>query len=330
MAQSFYTGKKIVITGGLGFLGSAITHHLIPLNPKEIILLDAMLPLYGGNFFNIEEIKGLVRVEIADIRDTAILERILPGTDVIFHIAGQTSHVDSISAPLLDLDINCRGTLLLLEMCRKLAPEVRIVYAGTRGQYGALQYLPVDELHPLAPLDIYGVHKQAGEWYHIIYHNLYNLQVSCLRISNAYGPRHQMKHNRYGVLHWFIRLAMDGQDIPIYGEGKQLRDYTYVDDVAEAFLSVGVHASTIGNIYNVGNENALPLVEIIKEIISIVHQGTIQHLPWPEDRKKIEIGNFSTSCQSLYRTVGWEPKVSINEGLQKTVEFYQKYRKHYW
>lgn len=328
--HSQYKGKHVLITGGLGFLGSNLANSLIPFQPARLMLLDAMLPLYGGNYFNIEHIKHETQIVIADIRDRDQLDRILPGIDIIFHFAAQTSHIDSMRDPFLDADVNCRGTLTFLEAVKEKSPHARIVYAGTRSQYGIAQYSPVDERHPLNPMDIYSVHKQAGEWYHLMYHTRYGIPVTCLRLANTFGIRHQMKHGRYGILNWFIRLAIDNEDIPIYGDGSQLRNYTYVGDITSALISAGVSETVTGKAYNVGNEDTFSLLQGAEMIIAIVGRGRIKFLPWPVEWEKIEVHDFSISSQRFFTDTGWRPEVSLEEGLKKTVEFYQKNRTHYW
>ena len=292
--MDFYKDKKILITGGLGFLGSNLATSLVNLGAK-VTLFDAMLPLYGGNFFNIEEIKNKVKVIITDIRDKDRIEEAVKEKDIILHIAAQTSHIDSMTDPLLDVDINCRGNIIFLEACRKFNPEVKIIYAGTRGQYGRVEYTPVDEKHPLNPTDIYGVNKTAGEQYHFIYARSYGLKVSSLRINNTYGPKHQMKHGRYGILNWFIRLAMDGETIKIFGEGNQLRDFNYVDDVTDAFLKAGASEVSNGKVYNLGSGNPVKFIDLVKKIIEIAGSGKLENVPWPKDRKDIETGDYVAS-----------------------------------
>lgn len=327
--MDFYRNKKILITGGLGFLGSNLTIALVDLDAK-VTLLDAMLPLYGGNFFNIEEVKDKIEVIIRDIRDKEIIESAVKEKDIIFHIAAQTSHVDSMTDPFLDIDINCRGNIIFLEACRKFNPNVKIIYAGTRGQYGRVEYTPADEKHPLNPTDIYGVNKTAGEHYHFIYARSYGLKVCSLRINNTYGPRHQMKHGRYGILNWFIRIAMDGGTIRVFGEGNQLRDFNYVDDVTDAFLKAGASEISNGKIYNLGSGNPVKFIDLVKKIIDTVGSGKIEKVPWPEERKNIETGDFVASFEKIKDELGWQPKNSLDEGLRKTVEFYKKFKDRYW
>lgn len=324
-----YKGKKIMITGGLGFLGSSLARRLVNIS-SEIVLVDVMLSLYGGNLFNIEDIKNKVKTEIKDIRDKEAIERLIPGCHYIFNIAGQVSHVDSMTDPFLDLDINARGNLVLLEACKKLNRDVKIIYAGTRGQYGKLEYIPVDEKHKMEPTDIYGVNKMAAEHYHMIYSRVHNIWATSLRINNTYGPRHQMKHGKYGILNWFIRLAMDGEEIKVFGDGTQLRDYNYVEDVIDAMLMAGSDEKSNQEVYNLGSGQPLKFIDLVKKIIETAESGSYRQIPWPKERKDIEIGDYLADFSKIKNKLGWEPKIFINEGLKKTVDFYKNYKDRYW
>jgi nucleoside-diphosphate-sugar epimerase len=327
--HNYYHGKKVLITGGMGFLGSNLAIALVGLGAK-VALMDAMLPLYGGNSFNVREIKEKVDFHCADIRDEGAVNYLVKGKDVIFHIGNQTSHVESMNDPLLDIDINCRGNMVFLEACRKCNPEARIIYAGTRGQYGKAHYIPVDEVHPTCPTDIYGINKHAAEQYFLLYSNYYEMNTISLRINNTFGPRHQMKHSGYGILNWFIRLAMDGETIKIFGDGSQLRDYNYIDDVTEAFLLAGESSAGFGEAYNLGSGRQISLKEIVEAVIKEVGKGKYTNIPWPQERKKIETGDFAADFAKFKKLTGWEPKIPFEEGLKRTVAFYKEYRDYYW
>jgi UDP-glucose 4-epimerase len=329
MIESFYQNKKAAITGGLGFLGSNLAIELVRLGAK-VRLIDPMFPLYGGNLFNIEEIKDRVEVHLKDIRDGEAMRALVRDQDVIFHIGNQTSHIDSMTDPFLDVDINCRGNLVFLEACRHQNPDVKIVYAGTRAQYGRLESVPVSENHRMNPTDIYGVNKHAGEQYHHIYHQVYGLRTVSLRINNTFGPHHQMKHSKYGILNWMIRLAMDGETIPIFGEGDQLRDFNYVDDVTRAFLLAGSNPKTDGEAYNLGSGNPVSFRQIMEKVIDIAGSGEIQFIPWPDDRKRIETGDYVADFSKIRAELGWQPEVPFEKGMEKTIAFYRKYKKYYW
>jgi Nucleoside-diphosphate-sugar epimerases len=256
-----YRGKKVMITGGLGFIGSNLARRLVEWG-AEVLIVDSLIPDYGGNLFNVEGIKDKVRVNIADVRDSNSMDYLVRGHDYIFNLAGQVSHTDSMRDPYTDLEINCRSQLSLLEACRHNNPTVKIIYASTRQIYGAPDYLPVDEKHLLHPTDVNGINKMAGEWYHILYNNVYGIRATSLRLTNTYGPRQLVKHNRQGFIGWFIRLAVDGQEISVYGDGKQLRDLNYVDDVVEAFLLAGASDKPNGQVFNLGGLQPVSLLEI--------------------------------------------------------------------
>lgn len=318
-----------MITGGLGFLASNLAHTLVELGAK-VLLVDPMLPLYGGNYFNVESIRDRVRVNIADIRDAGAMNELVKGQDVIYHIGNQTSHVDSMTDPLLDVDINCRGNIIFLEACRQFAPEAKIVYAGTRGQYGRLQYVPVDEKHPSNPTDVYGINKHAGEQYMFTYGRIYGMPVTSLRINNSYGPRGQMKHGKYGILNWFLRLAMDGKAIQVYGEGQQLRDYNYVDDVTDAFLRVAATEKSNGEAYNLGSNEHIKFIDLVRRIVAAAGSGSVEQIAWPEDRAAIEIGDYAADIAKIQTELGWQPTVTLGQGLERTVGFYREHKQHYW
>lgn len=327
--RDFYSNRNVMITGGLGFLASNLAHTLVELGAK-VLLVDPMLPLYGGNYFNVESIRDRVRVNIADIRDAGAMNELVKGQDVIYHIGNQTSHVDSMTDPLLDVDINCRGNIIFLEACRQFAPEAKIVYAGTRGQYGRLQYVPVDEKHPSNPTDVYGINKHAGEQYMFTYGRIYGMPVTSLRINNSYGPRGQMKHGKYGILNWFLRLAMDGKAIQVYGEGQQLRDYNYVDDVTDAFLRVAATEKSNGEAYNLGSNEHIKFIDLVRRIVAAAGSGSVEQIAWPEDRAAIEIGDYAADIAKIQTELGWQPTVTLGQGLERTVGFYREHKQHYW
>jgi len=325
----FYQDRKVLITGGLGFLGSNLAVELVK-RGAQVTIADPMLPLYGGNLFNVEDIKDKITVHLSDIRDKDAMAEHVKGQEIIFHIGNQTSHVDSMTDPLLDVDINCRGNIILLEACRKKNPEVKIVYAGTRAQYGKPESVPVVETQAMHPTDIYGANKHAAEQYHMIYYNAFGIRSTTLRINNSYGPRHQMKHGKYGILNWFIRLALDNETIQIYGDGSQMRDYNYVDDVTRAFLFAGSNDASDGEAYNLGSGQPVRFKEMVEKIIEAAGSGRSEFKPWPEDRKQIEVGDYVADYSKIQNTLGWEPKTVFDEGLKRTVDFYKENRSHYW
>ncbi len=327
--QEALAGKRVMITGGLGFIGSNLAHRLLELG-VELLLVDSLIPAYGGNLFNIHDIEDRVRVNIADVRDEYSMNYLVQGHDVIFNLAGQVSHLDSMRDPYTDLEINCRSQLAILEACRKNNPTVKILFAGTRQQYGRPHYLPVDEDHPLHPTDINGVNKLAGEWYHIVYHRVYGLRTCSLRLTNTYGPRMLVKHNRQTALGWFIRLTLDNQEIQVWGDGEQLRDYNYVDDVVDAFLRAAACPEADGQIYNLGGRRPVSHLELIETLISVAGSGSYRLVPWPPERQRIDIGDVYSSYQRAREALAWEPQMELREGLARTVAFYQEHKAHYW
>jgi len=327
VAESF-AGRKVMITGGLGFIGSTLAHALVKIRAK-VTIVDSLIPAYGGNLFNIRGIEDRLTVNIADVRDENSMDYLVRGQDYIFNLAGQVSHHDSMQDPHTDLEINCRSQLSLLEACKQNNRDVKIVFAGTRGQYGKVRTLPVTEEHLMQPTDVNGINKMAGEWYHILYNNVYGIRACSLRLTNTYGPRHEMRTSRQGYFNWFIRLALDNQTISIYGDGKQLRDFNYVDDVVRAFLLAAASEETNGQVYNLGSGHPISVLESAERIIAAAG-GHIEHVPFPSDKAKIEIGSYYADFSKLRSAVGWEPHVSLDEGLARTVAYYKQYRQHYW
>jgi UDP-glucose 4-epimerase len=327
--HDIFEKKKVIITGGLGFIGSNLAHKLA-LTGARVTIVDSLIPDSGGNLYNAKDIKRTVRINICDLRDENSMSVLVEPQDYIFNLAALTSHTDSMTNPYADMEVNCRGQLSLLEACRKSHSRAKIVYAGTRQVYGAPQYLPVDEAHPVLPPDINGVHKFAGEWYHMIYHKAYGLKTTSLRLTNTYGPRMLMKHSRQGFVACFMRQAMDGECITIYGDGKQFRDFNYVDDVTDALLRAAASEKTDGEIYNLGSEEQVTLLDFAKLLIRTCGMGSYRLVPFPSERKKIDIGSYRGNYQKIKETLGWEPRVTLENGLRKTIEFYQAHKAHYW
>jgi len=327
--ESRYSGSSVLITGGLGFIGSNLAHRLVSLG-ADITLVDSLIPAYGGNLYNIKDIEDRVKVNIADIRDENGMHYLVGGKDYIFNLAGQVSHIDSMNDPYTDLEINCRSQLSILEACKKNNPAVKIVYAGTRQVYGKPEYLPVDEKHLLQPVDVNGINNMAGEWYHILYNNVYGIRTTSLRLTNTYGPRQIMKHGRQGFVYWFIRQAIDGEEIAIFGDGSQCRDFTYVDDVVEALLMVGGIEEANGEIFNLGGERPYSLLEFVELLLDVSGEGSYRVVPFPAEKKIIDIGSFYADYTKIRDVIGWRPKVFLEDGLKRTVEYYRENREHYW
>lgn len=326
--KRFYRNKNVLITGGLGFIGSNLAISLVEMG-ANVCLVDSMIPEYGSNLFNVAPIKNKVKINFSDIRDRYSMDYLVQGQDMIFNLAGTLSHIDSMKDPFTDLAINCDSQLSLLESCKKYNPKTKILFAGTRGQYGKAQYLPVDENHPMQPTDVNGINNMAGEWYHILYNNVYGIRACSLRLTNTYGARHQMKHPRQGVINWFIRMLLDGQKVKIYGDGMQARDLNYVDDVVNAFLMAMADENSNGKIYNIGGD-ALPLIDLVKMMIKVYGRGKFEIVPFKEELLKIEIGDYKADTRKIESELGWKPKVSLEDGFDKTFSYYKKYKKHYW
>jgi UDP-glucose 4-epimerase len=326
---SYYQDKSILITGGLGFIGSNLARRLVDLGAR-VTLVDSMIPDYGGNLFNIAGYEDRLRVNIADVRDPYSMRALVRGQHILFNLAGQVSHIDSMHDPFTDLEINARSPLSILEACRHENPTVKVIYAGTRQQYGKPQYLPLDEDHLQNPTDINGVNKLAGEWYHMVYYNAYGLRTASLRLTNTYGPRQLLKHNRQGFIGWFVRLAVEGKTIQLYGDGKQLRDLCYVDDTVDAFLRVGVAEEANGQVYNLGGQAPISLYDLAHQIVQLAGKGRVELAPWPEDRKRIDIGDVYSSYKRIQGALSWEPTTPLEDGLARMIGYYRQYGRYYW
>jgi UDP-glucose 4-epimerase len=324
-----FKGKRVLVTGGLGFIGSNLSAQLVRLG-AHVSIVDNMMPRLGGNLFNVKEIAEGVHINFSDVRDSHSMDYLVKGQEFIFHLAGQVNHVDSIRNPIQDLDINCRGTLVLLESCRKYNREVKIIFSGTRGEYGSSVALPVGEDHPTNPKGIYAVTNLSAEKMVLVYDDVHKIPGVCLRITNTYGPRHQMAHDEYGVLNWFIRKAIDGEIVPVFGDGRILRDFLYVDDLVTCFLQVATRDQAYGEVFNVGSGVPISFIELAQKIVKIAGSGKVTFTEFTQERKEVEPGDYYTDISKIKRLVGWKPKTDLEEGLRRTIEFYRKYKKEYW
>lgn len=324
-----FDGKNILISGGAGFIGSNLAHELVKLK-ANVEIIDSLIPNQGGNLHNLDGIRDKIKLKIADIRDENVVAGFVKDKDLIFNLAAQTGHMSSVLNPLEDLSMNCCGSLVLLEACKKHNPEAKIIYTGTRDQYGKILYNPVDEKHPTNIIDPNGLSKLIAERYHILYYNMYGIKTTSLRLTNTYGPRQQVKIPDLGFIGWFIRLAVDNKEIKIFGDGKTLRDLNYVDDVIRALLMVGLSKKSNGEIFNLGCGTPVSIIDLAKLITKIADSGSFKLVPYPKERKGIEIGDHIADINKIKKTTGWYPKVTLEEGLKRTIEFYRTNKSEYW
>ena len=327
-SREFYRNRRVMITGGLGFIGSNLAHHLVAAG-ADVLIVDALIPDYGGNRFNIDGIEDAVHVNYVDVRDERVMDVLVRDREVIFNLAGQVSHIDSMRDPHTDLEINCRAQLSMLEACRKFNPATKVVFAGTRQVYGRPDYLPVDERHLVRPTDVNGVNKAAGEQYHLLYNNVFGVRACSLRLTNVYGPRQLIKHNRQGFIGWFIRQAIEDREIQIYGDGSQQRDFVFVDDAADAFLRAGASNESNGEVFNVGGAQPISHRDLVSLLIDIAGTGSVSFVEWPAEKKRIDIGSFYTDSTKVSETLGWRPETRLADGLRKTIAFYRQHMPHY-
>jgi UDP-glucose 4-epimerase len=324
-----FRDQPILITGGLGFIGSNLARRLADMGAR-VTILDSLIPEYGGNQFNIAGYEDRVRVNIGDMRDAHGLRSLVQGQCFIFNLAGQVSHLDSMRDPFTDLDINCRSQLYLLEACRQHNPTVRIVYASTRQVYGRPQSLPVNEDHPLAPTDINGIHKLAGAWYHLLFNRVYGLRTTSLRLTNTYGPRMRVVDARQTFLGLWLHQLIAGEELLVYGDGSQSRDFNFVDDAVNGLLLVAIERRTEGQTYNLGGGEVISLLNLAKMLVAINGSGSWRCIPFPPERRAIDIGDYYACYDRIQRAVRWEPTVSLRSGLSRTLDYYRENRAHYW
>jgi len=327
MNTTAFQNRKVLITGGLGFLGSNLARRLVDLG-AHVVLVDSLIPEYGGNPFNIAGLENKVQVNVSDVRDRHSFRYLVQGIDYLFNLAGQTSHMDSMQDPFTDLDINCQAQLSILETCRKYNPAVKIVFASTRQLYGKPDKLPVDESHLLRPVDVNGINKMAGEWYHILYNNVYNIRACALRLTNTIGPRMRIKDARQTFVGIWIRLLLEGKPFEVW-DGPQLRDFTYADDCVEAFLLAASNDISNGKVYNLGGEPPISLENLAKLLVDVHGGGSFAVKEFPKDRKRIDIGDYWADDALARKELGWKPAVSLRRALEETVKYYKQHLSNY-
>ena len=329
MSESFFSNSRVLITGGLGFIGSHLARRLVVLGAK-VTLVDSLIPLYGGNLFNIQDIRDQITINISDVRDPHSMAYLIKGKDFLFNLAGQTSHMDSMQDPNTDLAINASAQLSILEACRLHNTGIKLVFASTRQLYGKPDYLPVDERHPIRPVDVNGINKLAGEWYHLLYNNVYGIRACALRLTNTYGPGMRVKDARQTFLGIWVRNLIEGKPVLIFGDGEQLRDFNYVDYVIDALLIAAESEKTNGEVFNLGSPEVINLKVLAKMMVELYAGGSYELVPFPTERKAIDIGDYYSDFSKFRNGLGWSPKISLKEGLRKSLGYYALHHKHYW
>ena len=322
-----FEGKKVLVTGGLGFIGSNLAIRLVEFG-ADVLLVDSLIPEYGGHLFNIQQVREKVRVNISDVRDEHSMRYLVQGKDFLFNLAGQTSHLDSMTDPTTDLEINARAQLSILECCRKYNSGLKIVFASTRQIYGKPEYLPVNESHPLRPVDVNGINKMAGECYHLLYHTVYGIWSCVLRLTNTYGPRMRVKDARQTFVGIWIRQLMENKPFEVW-DGTQLRDFTYVDDAVDALLMAAGSDPVGGHVFNLGGDCVISLKDLADLLIEIHGGGEYVLRSFPSNRKQIDIGNYYADFSRIRDALNWRPTISLREGLTRTLAFYREHLSRY-
>ena len=329
MNDDLFNGKRVLVTGGLGFIGSHLARRLVA-GGAIVTVVDSLIPQYGGNLFNVHDTKDRLTINISDVRDPHAMAYLVKGQDFLFNLAGQTSHMDSMQDPRTDLDINAAAQLSILEACRLHNREIKLIFASTRQLYGKPDYLPVDERHPIRPVDVNGINKLAGEWYHLLYNNVYGIRACALRLTNTYGPGMRVKDARQTFLGIWVRNLIEGKPILIFGDGAQLRDFNFVDDVVDAMLMAAVSDEANGEVFNLGSLEVVNLKDLAEQLVELHPSGRYELIAFPPERKAIDIGDYYSDFSKIKETMGWEPRISLKEGLRKSLHYYTLHHAHYW
>ena len=324
-----FRGARALVTGGMGFTGSNLAISLVEAG-ADVTIVDAMIPGYAGNRFNIAPIESRVTVNFCDVRDVNAMNHLVRGQDFVFHLAGQVDHILSMSDPFPDIDINIKGTAVVMEALRLHNPRANVIYTGTRGQYGPAVSLPVNEEAPTHPKGIYEISNLTAEKIIQVYYDARGIDAVLLRLTNVYGPRAQMKHPRYGVVNWFVRLAIDDATIKVFGDGKILRDFLYIDDAVEAIMMSALAPKAAGEVLNVGVDKPTDFIELAETLIDVAGSGRWEFAPFSPERKAQEPGDFYSDISKIKRLVGWQPRTTLRDGLRRTIEFYRANKAHYW
>lgn len=317
-----FANTRALITGGLGFIGSNLARRLVELG-SDVTIVDSLIPDYGGNLYNVEGIRDRIQVNVSDVRDSHSLHHLVQGKDYLFNLAGQTSHLDSMRNPMPDLEINCQAQLSILETCRACNPKIKIVFASTRQIYGRPAQLPVPETHPLNPVDVNGINKMAGEQYHLLYNNVYGIAATALRLTNTIGPRMRIKDARQTFVGLWVRQLLEGKPISVWG-GKQLRDFTDVEDAVDAFLLAATNPTTNGEVYNLGGSEVIDLVGLAKLMVEINGSGSYEVHDFPAERQAIDIGDYYGDFSKIRQALGWEPRRALRETMQTTLSYFRE------
>jgi UDP-glucose 4-epimerase len=324
-----FQGKRALITGGMGFTGSNLAIALVNAG-ADVTIFDAMIPGYAGNLFNTDPIRDRVTINFSDVRDVNVMNYLVQGQDYVFHLAGQVDHILSLTNPFPDIDMNIKGTAVVMEAVRQHNPTAKVIYTGTRGQYGSAVSLPVNENAPTHPKGIYEISNLTAEKIIQVYNDVHGIESVMLRLTNIYGSRAQMKHHRYGIVNWFVRLAVDDETIKVFGDGQILRDFLYIDDAVEAILMCALEPKAVGEILNVGIDKPTSILELVETLIDVAETGRWEFAPFSPERKAQEPGDFYSDITKIRSLVGWEPRTSLRDGLRQTIDFYREHKAHYW